>query len=24
MRGIFDSEGGWKGLLASFARTAKT
>ena len=20
MRGIFDSEGGWSGLLASFAR----
>jgi uncharacterized protein YndB with AHSA1/START domain len=22
MRGIFDSEGGWSGLLASFARSA--
>jgi uncharacterized protein YndB with AHSA1/START domain len=22
MRGIFDSEGGWSGLLASFARAA--
>jgi uncharacterized protein YndB with AHSA1/START domain len=24
MRGIFDSEGGWSGLLASFARAAST
>jgi uncharacterized protein YndB with AHSA1/START domain len=24
MRGIFDSEGGWGGLLASFARAAET
>jgi hypothetical protein len=24
MRGIFDSEGGWSGLLESFARTAST
>jgi uncharacterized protein YndB with AHSA1/START domain len=23
MRGIFDSEGGWSGLLASFARAAE-
>jgi uncharacterized protein YndB with AHSA1/START domain len=23
MRGIFDSEGGWSGLLASFARSAE-
>jgi uncharacterized protein YndB with AHSA1/START domain len=24
MRGIFDSEGGWSGLLASFTRAAST